>query len=64
MYFNPLRIFIPASLVFMALAAALFVYRVVVGGGFMTTIVVLFAASMNILSIGMLADLIDKRIQR
>lgn len=62
MYFNPLRVFIPLSLVFFTLSLATVIYRALFGGLAVASIV-LFVAGVQILGIGMLADLIDQRIR-
>ncbi len=64
MYFNPLRIFIPASAILFCLAF------VVLGGSYFflekimdVTFGVVLMSSITILAIGMVADLIDKRLK-
>ena len=61
MYFNPLKIFLPFSLFLFLTAFGLMMYRIFFGKGFMVTSMVMFGAAFQILAIGMLADLIDKR---
>ena len=62
LYFDPLRIFVPASLIFFLGACLTFAYRVISGGGFMVTTVLLFVLAVQLLSVGLLADLIVKRL--
>lgn len=62
LYFNPLRIFLPVSLFFLVASIA-----VLIGSALWldkildTTVTILFVAFVQMLSIGMLADLVDKR---
>lgn len=62
LYFNPLRIFLPVSLFFLfasiavLIGSALWLEKVLD-----TTVTILFVAFVQMLSIGMLADLVDKR---
>ena len=62
LYFDPLRVFIPLSFSLMLTAAAAYVYRVLAGYGFAVTIPLLFLSGLQLLSIGMLAELIVKRL--
>jgi len=65
LYFEPLRIFIPAALfLFAASGAALVVSLVFLEKILDGTIVALFVAGVQMLGIGMLADLINRRIQK
>ena len=63
LYVNPLRIFMPASLFFFVVSSVLFIIRVALGGGFLVTIILTFICGFELLVVGMLADLIDKRIR-
>jgi len=63
MYFEPLKIFIPISLILFLMAVIAFILRQIKGGGFAITIVILLTTSLHMLAIGMLADLIDKRLK-
>jgi hypothetical protein len=63
LYVNPLRIFIPASLFFFALSLSLFAIRVAFGRAFLVTIIITFICGFELLVVGMLADLIDKRLR-
>ncbi len=63
LYVNPLRIFMPASLFFFTVSIVLFTARVLMGGGFLVTIIITFVCSFELLVVGMLADLIDKRVR-
>ncbi len=64
LYFNPLKIFLPAAGLLLAAGLALLVHRLIAGGGGMVTTVVLLMAGLQFLALGLLADLIDKRSQR
>lgn len=62
LYFNPLRIFLPLSLFFFGAGAAVgLVSKLVFGKLLDTTTIVLIVSGVQILMLGMLADLIDKR---
>ncbi len=63
LYVNPLRIFMPASMFFFSISIILFVIRVFGGGGFLVTIIITFVCGFELLVVGMLADLIDKRVR-
>lgn len=62
MYFNPLRVFLPVSLVFFLLSLATVIYRAF-HGGLAVVAIVFFIAGVQMLGIGMIADLIDQRIR-
>lgn len=62
MYFNPLRVFIPISVILFALSFAALLYRTIRGRGLASLSVILFVAGVQVLSIGMIADLIDRRL--
>jgi glycosyltransferase involved in cell wall biosynthesis len=62
LYFNPLKIFAPfAFLVFLASAGVLVYSMFWMDRILDTTVAILFVASIQMLSIGMIADIIDKR---
>ncbi len=63
MYFDPLKVFLPMSLSLFLVGVLMLLYRIFIAKALITTIIVVFVASFQILSIGMLADLIDKRIR-
>ena len=60
MYFDPLRVFIPLSLVLFLSSLMVLVYRLFTGGGLLVFGIVLFVSAIQVLTTGMLADLIDK----
>ena len=63
LYFNPLKIFIPLSLILLSLGFLVFIYSYLFTPKIMdVTIVILFVSAIQILAIGMIADLIVKRI--
>jgi glycosyltransferase involved in cell wall biosynthesis len=62
LYFNPLKIFVPIALFLFLVSAGIFVYSIVALDRILdTTVAILFASSIQMLSIGMIADIIDKR---
>ena len=62
MYFAPLKIFLPMSLVLFLFGVAIFLYSVLVLHKLMdVTVVVTMLTSIQIAAIGLLADLMDKR---
>lgn len=63
MYFNPLRVFMPASLLLFAASIAALIYRMVRGSGLAAVSVILFIAGVQVLTTGMIADLIDRRFR-
>lgn len=60
--FRPLKIFIPLFLLLFIPGIALFIFRVISGGGFAISSMILLLASIQVLAIGMLADLVDRKI--
>ena len=62
--FRPLKIFLPLSLLMLLTGFVLILYRVLVGESFGVTATVIFVGSIQILAIGMLADLIDRRMEK
>ena len=63
LYFNPLKIFVPISLTLILFALLLFFYSLFFLPAVLdTTVVILFIAAVQILAIGMIADMIDKRL--
>lgn len=61
MYFDPLKVFLPASVFFFMISLLLVLHRVIVGKGFLVVSILLFVTAIQLLAIGALADLIDKR---
>jgi len=63
LYFEPLRIFLPVGGALLLTSCILFILRLIKGGGFGVTIPMFLLAGIQILVIGMLADLIDRRMR-
>ncbi len=64
MYFNPLKIFIPLSLVLFFMSIGVFLYSYFFTPKVMdVTTVILFVSAIQVLAIGMVADLVNKRIK-
>ncbi len=62
MYFNPLRVFIPLSLMLLLGAVVVFFYSYLFTPRIMdASVVILLTASIQVAAIGLLADLVDKR---
>jgi len=65
MYFNPLRVFIPLSLLLFAAAVLVFLYSYLFTPKIMdASVAILLTAAIQVAVIGLLADLIDKRAMR
>jgi glycosyltransferase involved in cell wall biosynthesis len=63
MYFEPLRVFVPLALMLVFASVAVLVLSLVLTGRVMdVTTVVLFVAGLQMLAIGMIADIIDRRL--
>ena len=64
LYFNPLKIFIPLSMTILLFAIGLLLYSYFILPKVLdTTVVILFISAVQILAIGMIADMIDKRVK-
>ncbi len=61
MYFNPLKIFLPLSFTFFIASATVLIVSWLSGRVMDVTTTILFVAGIQMLAIGMIADLIDKR---
>lgn len=62
MYFNPLKIFVPVSFILLLISLIVFMYSYLALPKILdTTVAILFISSIQILAIGMLADMINKR---
>jgi len=65
LYFNPLKIFVPAGICLFVLAILILIYSKFCLGRVMDiTVIVIAMSGLQIIGLGLLADLIDKRIQR
>jgi glycosyltransferase involved in cell wall biosynthesis len=62
MFFNPLRVFLPLSLIFMALSFLVLLVSYLLGQVMDITAIVLFVTGIQLFALGLLADLIDKRL--
>lgn len=60
-YFRPLKVFVPVSSLLFLCFVVLFLLRIARGGGFLGTSVMLLISSIQVLTAGMLADLITRR---
>jgi len=63
LYFDPLRIFLPVGLCLLLTSIVLFILRLLQVGPFGVTIPMFLLAGIQVLAIGMLADLIEKRMK-
>jgi glycosyltransferase involved in cell wall biosynthesis len=65
LYFNPLKIFVPFSLILFLLAVLVFIYSKFFTPQVMDiTIIVIIMTAVQILALGLIADLVDKRTAR
>ena len=62
LYFNPMRVFLPVSLLLFLASLGSLVYRVIHGSGLASFSVILFVGGIQVLTTGMIADLIDRRL--
>lgn len=60
-FFAPLRFFSPLGFGFMAAAGLLVAYRAFIGAAFGVTSVLLFVTGLQLLAVGLLADLVNRR---
>jgi glycosyltransferase involved in cell wall biosynthesis len=60
--FRPLKVFIPLSTLMFLVGSILVLYRILVGQEFGVTATVIFTGAIQVLAVGMLADLIDRRL--
>ena len=61
-YFNPLKVFMPLSFVLLTLGIGKMIYEIITAGGLAETSVLLILAAFQTFTLGLLADMIDKRI--
>jgi glycosyltransferase involved in cell wall biosynthesis len=62
--FKPLKIFIPLFLILFISGLSLFIFRVINGEGFAISSLILLLSSIQVLAIGMLADLLERKLSR
>jgi len=61
LYFNPLKVFMPLGILLIGLSFGLLMYRIFVDLAFGVTIIVMFLAGIQLLALGIIADLIVRR---
>lgn len=61
-YFNPLKVFLPIATFLFALGAGRLAYEIITAGGLAQSSVLLILAGFQMFAIGLLADMIDKRL--
>ncbi|MFC2062039.1 glycosyltransferase family 2 protein [Elusimicrobiota bacterium] len=61
LYFNPIKIFVPVSLLLLASAMVIGIYQGIVFRNITTITVIIFMSGLQIGMLGLLSDLIDKR---
>lgn len=61
-YFNPLKVFMPLSFILFSMGIAKMAHEVITAGGLAETSIFLILASFQMAALGLLADMIDKRI--
>ncbi len=64
MFFNPLKVFLPLSIFFIIVAFVVLVVTYFLGKVMDITTILLFVTGLQLLALGLLADLIDKRLSR
>jgi glycosyltransferase involved in cell wall biosynthesis len=64
MFFNPLKVFLPLSGLFIFLAFAVLIISYLSGKVMDITTILLFVTGLQMLALGLLADLIDKRLSK
>ncbi len=62
-YFNPLRIFMPLSLITFMIGLILIFFRIIIGGQFLVTSIIFMFFATNFLFLGLIADLINKKLR-
>ena len=60
-YFNPLRVFIPLSILTFLIGIFLIILRFIIGGQFLVTSIIFMFFATNFLFLGLIADLINKK---
>lgn len=64
MFFNPLKVFLPLSALFFFLSFIVLAVTCFLGKVMDITTIILFTTGLNLLALGLIADLIDKRLVR
>ncbi len=62
MFFNPLKVFLPLSLFFIFMSGTVLLVTYFMGRVMDITVILLFVTGIQLLALGLLADLIDKRL--
>ena len=62
LYFNPLRVFMPVGFTLLMLGLAKMTHEIITAGGLAETSVLLILAAFQTVALGLLADMIEKRI--
>ena len=62
LYFNPLKIFMPAGFLLLLLGMGKMAHEIITGGGVAETSVLLILGAFQTVALGLLADMIDKRL--
>jgi len=63
LYFNPLKIFLPVCMPLILLGGGLIIYQAIALRNITTISVIISLAGIQLLAIGLIADLIDKRME-
>lgn len=63
MFFNPLKVFLPLSVFFIFLSLRVLIISYFLGRAMDIMTILLFVTGLSLLAIGLVADLIDKRIR-
>lgn len=63
LYFNPLRVFLPVSLIIFFIGLFFLILRIVYGFGYGTVSIIFLLSSLNVITSGLIADLITKKIK-
>ncbi len=64
MFFNPLKVFLPLSLFFILMALVVLIVSYLMGRVMDITTILLFITGLQLLALGLLADLVDKRLSK
>ncbi len=64
MFFNPLKVFLPLSFFFILMALVVLILSYLLGKVMDITTILLFVTGLQLLALGLLADLVDKRLNK
>jgi hypothetical protein len=62
LYFNPLKVFMPVGFLLLAAGLAKLAHEIALSGGIAETSVLLILAAFQTVALGLVADMIDKRL--